>query len=306
MNVRSWIGESIDNVRTDGLAGAIESLRPVKHKVLSAGNVFYPQGTSIYEREWDLLIVLDACRYDLFLEVANEYEWINEVEEIRSLDSTTAFWMRRTFTESREVEMQNTAYICGNPFSAEELNAEDFAELLELWKYVWVDPGTVPPEAITDETIRIMRDETYDRVIAHYMQPHCPFLSRPNLSKGKDIRAFGNQDWPDVWERLREGEINEKKVWKAYQQNLKLGLSEVEVLLRNVDAEKVIITSDHGNAKGEWGVYGHPPSLPMNSLRNVPWIQTKGEDKKTRELENWKHTQTGFEREDQLHHLGYV
>ncbi|WP_433630297.1 hypothetical protein [Halomicrococcus sp. NG-SE-24] len=275
MEFQSWLANSYERIRTGGLEGAKESARPVKHKLLSVGNRFRPDGTSIYEREWDLLIVLDACRFDLFLEFTSEYNWMHTVGEIRSLDSATPYWMRKTFVDEHNPEIADTAYICGNPFSKSELNPANFGELIELWRTAWIEPGTVPPEAVTDETIRLIREKSHDRVIAHYMQPHCPFISRPELSQGKQIDKFGNQEWRDVWGLLRDDEIDLETLWEGYKENLRLGLDEVDSLLSNVDADRVIVTSNHGNGIGEWGVYGHPPNLPLKNLRRVPWLKHK-------------------------------
>ncbi|MFC7202646.1 hypothetical protein ACFQJC_03910 [Haloferax namakaokahaiae] len=281
-------------------------MQPVKYKALSGGNLIRPSGTSIYDEDWDLLIVMDACRYDLMKEVSGDYGWANNLDNIWSVDSTTAFWMRRTFTRDRLTEMKNTAYICGNPFSKSELEANEFAELIELWRSAWTDPGTVPPEAVTDETIRLMREEEHERVIAHYMQPHCPFISAPELSKGKELDKFGNQDWRDVWERLGDGGLKFDDVWHGYRENLRLGLDEVSELLRNVEAKKVVVTSDHGNSTGEWGVYGHPPNLPLTNLRKVPWIETTATDSGERSPNEWLEKNTGISRQEQLSALGYA
>lgn len=306
MDARSWLNDSYSRIRTQGVDGAVESLRPVRNKILSVGNVLHSEGTSIYDREWDLLVVLDACRYDLFCDITHEYEWIKEVDQIRSVNSTTALWMRRTFVSENADQMRNTAYVCGNPFSESELESRDFADLIELWRTAWQDPGTVPPEAVTDETIRLMREGSHERVIAHYMQPHCPFISRPELSQGKDIDAFGDQQWRDVWEKLRDDDVSIDDVWEGYRENLVLGLDEVSELLANVDAERVVITSDHGNAIGEWGVYGHPPNLPLKNLRMVPWVETTAQDSGERTPEEWRTTDADVDRKEQLSALGYV
>ncbi|WP_148708212.1 hypothetical protein [Haloferax sp. Atlit-12N] len=305
MDIGPWIDESIEQIRTDGYEGFKQSCRPVRNKLLSGGNLFRSSGRSIYEDDWDLLVVLDACRYDLLTEVEAEFEWLNSIQNVWSVNSTTAFWMRQTFTENRSTEIKNTAYVCGNPFSESELNPSDFAELIELWRTAWTNPGTVPPEAVTDETIRLMRNEEHDRVIAHYMQPHCPFIPSPELSKGKDVTKFGNQDWRDVWEMLRDGDVELEDVWRGYRDNLRLGLNEVTDLLQNVDAEKVIVTSDHGNSTGEWGVYGHPPNLPLTNLRKVPWIETTARDLGERSPGNWLKADSDLDRDEQLAALGY-
>jgi hypothetical protein len=304
MDVAGWARESVSHIRSDGVDGVGESLRPVYHKSLQGVARLRDPGTPIYEREWDLFVVVDACRLDLMREVAPAYEFADDIGTIRSLDSTTAVWMRKNFAPEYAAEMSETAYVCGNPFSAEELDAESFETLDEVWREVWAEPGTVPPEAVTDRAIRAARRRHPERLIVHYMQPHCPFLSRPELTRGKRRDRFGNQDWRDVWEKLRDGDLDRDEVWAGYRENLELALNEVSVLLRNIDAETAIVTSDHGNALGEWLVYGHPPTMPHDCLRVVPWIETTATDEETREPATHM-TDDTVNRDEQLAALGY-
>ncbi|WP_053772543.1 hypothetical protein [Halorubrum tropicale] len=88
--------------------------------------------------------------------------------------------------------------------------------------------------------------------------------------------------------------------------NLRLALDEIELLLENVEAETVVITSDHGNALGEWLVYGHPPTMPMDCLRVVPWIETTAADRGEYEPEIEPGVDHETDREEQLAALGYV
>lgn len=44
---------------------------------------------------------------------------------------------------------------------------------------------------------------------------------------------------------------------------------EVDVLRENLDAEQLVITSEHGQAFGERKVYGHPCRVPINASRTV-------------------------------------
>lgn len=306
MGVATWACDSARRIRTKGLRGAVESARPVKYRLLSETDRFYPSGTSIYDYEWDLLVVLDACRLDLMMEVADEFDWIESVNSVRSVNSATRFWMQDTFTKKWESEMEDTAYVCGNPFSETELRCDDFARLIELWKTAWTEPGTVPPEGVTDETVRLMRNDSHDRVIAHYMQPHCPFVSTPELCGTKRLDTFGNQDGKDIWAKLRDGDVELERVWEGYLENLRIGLNEVETLLSNVDAETVVVTSDHGNATGKWWVYGHPGNLPFDSLRIVPWIRTVARDTEEYSPKNWLESESAIDREEQLSALGYA
>ena len=58
----------------------LRSLHPV-------GNL--RQGENIFTSDWDLCIVLDACRYDLLLEVAGEYSFLSDPTSKISVDSKT-------------------------------------------------------------------------------------------------------------------------------------------------------------------------------------------------------------------------
>jgi len=306
MDVTGWVSESVSRIRSDGVAGAKESLRPVYHKGLQLFSYLRAPGTPIYERDWDLLIVVDACRIDLMREVASNYDFIDGVTDFRSRDSMTRTWMKKNFISEYTEEMAETVYVCANPFSKEVLTAEDFSGLYQVWEYAWEDPGTVPPRAVTDRTVEIARTYDTDRIIAHYMQPHCPFVPRPDLTGGKRLERFGNQEWDDVWMKLRAGELTYDEVWQAYRENLELVLDDVGLLLENVDAETAVITSDHGNALGERGVYGHPPMMPMDCLRNVPWIETSATDRETHEPETDVETDVSVDRREQLSALGYT
>jgi len=138
------------------------------------------------------------------------------------------------------------------------------------------------------------------------MQPHCPFISRPNLTQGKRLERFGNQEWDDIWQKLQAGKVSHEEVWAGYRENLELALDDIELLLENVNAENVVISSDHGNALGEWFVYGHPPTMPLDCLRVVPWIETTATDRGTHEPETEYQTDVETDREEQLAALGYV
>lgn len=306
MDVTEWITQSRERVRDRGMEGVRDSLRPVYNKGLSQYSRVKDSGTPIYDREWDLLVILDACRLDLMQEVAGSYPLVENIDVFRSLDSTTKFWMKKNFVRRYADEMRETTYVCGNPFSDSMLSADSFHELNEVWRRAWEEPGTVPPRAITDETIRAMRSSGSDRVIAHYMQPHCPFIPRPELSAAKSLERFGNQRHRDVWGRLRDGDLTREEVWEGYRLNLELGLDDVSLLLRSVDADRVVVSSDHGNALGELGVYGHPPNMPHDCLRNVPWIETTATNDGEYEPETELSEEVERSTDEQLAALGYV
>jgi len=77
---------------------------------------------NIFSLEWDLCVVIDACRYDLFESISGEYDYIKETTPFTSADSMTPRWMERTFVDSYRDELANTTYVCGNPFGERWVN----------------------------------------------------------------------------------------------------------------------------------------------------------------------------------------
>ena len=151
--------------------------------------------------DWDYCLVLDACRYDVFSRVYDEY-LDGHLEKRRSIGSSTPEWASRNFTGEHDI-----AYFSGNPFinnlgiplselkwgaSCEyEWTASDhISQVFDVWKTGWDDDlGTVPPEGIT-RAFRENREaaDRAERTVLHYMQPHAPYLSRGKGQKLKQIQ----------------------------------------------------------------------------------------------------------------------
>lgn len=239
------------------------------------------QGTNVYDRDWDVLVVMDTCRADALQEVADEYEFLpEEVDTITSVGSKTREWMAHTFTEERSDAVADTLYVTYNPNSEDALSAEPFCSLYEVWRTAWyADAGGVPASAVTDHAITAAREHAgeYDRLIVHYKEPHQPY---PEL-EGFDAHSPKDDDANDrsgVFGSLIEGDHTHEEVWNGYLDHLRSGLDEVERLLDNVDGQRVAITADHGDCFGEWGLYGHPGSAPVPELVRVPWVETAASD----------------------------
>ena len=106
------------------------------------------------------------------------------------------------------------------------------------------------------------------------------------------------------WEYLKEtGDI--ETVWNAYLDDLRYVLDDVETLLNNVDAERVVISADHGDAFGEYGMYGHNTGSLHPKVRYVPWITTTAENKDTYQPRDWE-TSSDISAEERLKQLGYI
>ena len=58
-----------------------------------------PRGTNIYERDWNALMILDACRVDLMRDVSDEYPFFDGMKVVKSVGSMFQEWMAKTFTQ---------------------------------------------------------------------------------------------------------------------------------------------------------------------------------------------------------------
>jgi len=285
----------------------------------------YPLGTNIYEREWDLLLVLDACRVDALREVAPEFEFTESVDDIWSVGSSSHEWLCKTFTQEYLDDIQETAYISTNPntpptfrdgvrpprtYPAPLQRADwgvveqsDFGLLRQIHRHDHEDKfETIAPDLVTDHAIHAGRTADMERMVVHYFQPHRPYIADAYAG---DRAVTPVEDQP--WTALREGTVEQSEVWELYLDNLRLVLQSVERLLENCDAKDVVITADHGDLFGELGIYGHPEGLVHPNLKKVPWVETTAVDKRTSEPDvDVARQETEVEVEEQLEQLGYI
>lgn len=260
------------------VAGVSEGFRLAYTGAWRARGLLSSRGVPVYEREWDVLVVLDACRADLMAEVADRYPFTSR-RTTDSVASCSPEWMDKNFSSAYRDEVANTVYVTGNRYADSHVDEAEFHAVDKVYEYAWDDRGTVPPAAVTDRAIAAGRTYDADRFIVHYMQPHHPFLPTP-LAAGMaedmaDRRDFG--DLEDVWTRLRWRELSRDDVWSAYKDTLCLVLDQLRILTDNIEGD-LVITSDHGNAMGEHWMYGHPMYAPHDVLREVPWCRTAATD----------------------------
>lgn len=287
---------------TAGIRNPPKALRLVSEQLGSRLDI----GTHVYNRDWDLLIVLDACRYDLFTEFAPQhsvYDLFNTVESIYSVGGTTTEWLDKSFQRAPDEFLNDVHYVsCTifiNDFDTDRFHGVDHV-------YEWgLDPKfkQTRPEHITNETIRAARTSDAGRIVAHYGQPHAPFFS----ANGKfDSAGDGSGGTQNVWWGLRDGLFDREEIWDHYGENLLVVLDEVKTLIENTEG-KVVVTSDHGNAMGSFGVYGHPKGQLHPKVRYVPWAVAEGQGGNDYKLKSRDEMETGasLQRDELLQNLGY-
>jgi hypothetical protein len=264
-------------------------------------------GTNIYDRadEWELLIVLDACRVDALRAVAPEYDFLppaHRIESVWSLASASIEWLCKTFTTDHSHEIARTAYLSANPYAdhvfyrgvyappkaapfgwprSTPVTAGEFALLYRLYEHCCDERvNVVLPGEVTDATIAAGRANQVDadRYIAHYMQPHKPYYATA-LTEGRPL--LPSED--DPWTARRDGTLTGEDLWTLYLDTLRDALDSIAVLLRNIDAERVVITADHGEMLGTWGIGSHPTGCPHPTVKKVPWAPTTAADNGTYE-----------------------
>jgi hypothetical protein len=243
------------------------------------GPMLPTRGVNFYDREWDVLIILDTCRVDALQEVASEYNFLpTTVDSIRSVGSKTVEWMRKTFTSEYYDEMAQTAYVTFNPNSEKELDPSLFQHLEEVWQTDWnAEKGGVPPRPVTDRAITAHRKLNPDRLIIHYKQPHAPYPQFEKLDPTNELKNNAN-DRSGPFGALIEGRVTRKELIEAYLDDLRLALDDINLLLNSINADRAVITADHGECFGEYGLYGHHGWTPVPELVQVPWVITSAED----------------------------
>lgn len=240
-------------------------------------------GDAFMEKDWDNLIILDGCRYDMF-EKKNKIS--GELLKKSSLGSQSWDFMQQNFVDK---QFHDTVYITSNPFVTrlEDDTFHAVVNLLDKWDS---ELQTVPPKAVTEAAERVYSTYPDKRLIVHFMQPHYPFIGEmgkeidhKGYSKGENNHLPGET----VWSQLRNSsnKITKEEVWEAYCENLEIVLSHAQDVLDALPG-KSVITSDHGNLIGERlrplpvRGYGHPPGMPIPELVNVPWLVVDGDERR--------------------------
>lgn len=280
-------------------------------------------GTTIYDADtdWDICIILDSARAD---DMATCWpDGIAAASRRRqwSVGSCTTEWLANTFRPAYRNAIAETTLVTAHPHTetvlgengwltnpkpswlsypdAPAVDRDAFAAVVDLWRSHATTEAVVPPATMADATIEAHRT-TDGRVVAHWLQPHEPFIADAAPVDGTDI------DGP-IWDALRDGRLPVSDVRSSVRANIRLALREVQRVCTALDAT-VLVTADHGNAFGEWGgVYGHPFAWPQPTVRRVPWVvveATATRDVPTPNILNESCVDTPPT--DQLRALGYL
>jgi len=272
----------------------------------------------LMDEDWDNIIILDACRYDLF---ESENTLDGRLDYRISPASATPEFLTRNFDGE---QYHDTVYVTANPMYRTLGLGQVFHDVVDVWNDQWDEKQqTVKPESMAEATATAYERYPNKRIISHFMQPHYPFIGSLANKLGKHsgyefayrevMEEEASRDNPTVWERLEAGEVSRELVWDAYVENLAVALPHVQTFLELFD-ERTVVTSDHGNLLGEKPhpfaapVYGHPRGLRHEHLCKVPWLVIAGEERKdvVKEKPTEQTPDSSDDVADRLADLGYV
>lgn len=249
----------------------------------------YGKGIDVMDRDWDYLIILDACRYDIFEEII---DIDGQLTPVISKGSHSKEFASKHFADNN---FYDTVYVTANGYGA-RIGENCFHDLIftdEIGSVPDIDVLHSTKKGLAPNTVYNSALKTYNknpnkRIIIHFMQPHNPYFGdkarelRENLEKeGVIVEArepkkiegdrTGKDTVPGLGAALRSGYITEKELREVYVENLEFVLEYVKDLTNEIQG-KIVVTADHGEHLGENNKVGHPAYTYTEELRKVPWL----------------------------------
>lgn len=218
----------------------------------------YPEGKNqkshIHSLNWNILIILDACRYDYFTKYYSRY-LEGDLKKVITPATHTSPWRKKVFGGRK---WNDIVYVSANPFinSRVEVNGFDarkcFYKVIDVWDWGWSEElGTVHPGEVNKAAKRTIWKYPHKKIIIHYLQPHAPYLSLRNwggeplknmISKKQDkLNVLAHSfDRAKAWIRWKM--VNLFGMEKVSKMRKLLGLPPlcaIDAALRNVGPEGV-------------------------------------------------------------------
>ena len=252
---------------------------------------------------WDVLVYLDACRYDIFKQVYKDIIGGNLDKAISPARHTLEYF-EKMFPDIYEDIVYVSANallnskgivfgIGGNSYDA----SKHFHKVIDVWEVGWDERiQTVHPKEVNKHATVAFCIYPKKKVILHYVQPHAPYicykgygtkaLIRKQYSKSRLLefimRHIKHETLWKIADRFgalpTDGvgylwkEVGRDGIIKGYTEDLKLVLRYVKQLMDKYPKKKFVITSDHGERLGEKGNYGHHHTGGYDKeIIEVPW-----------------------------------
>jgi hypothetical protein len=145
------------------------------------------------EEQWNVAIILDACRYDVFKDLYRHYLRTGRLER-RLGASDTLDWLHTVFNSNKT---KNTVYVSAHPgINSKDIpwgrfNAcEKFYKVYDAWLSGWDwDIGSALPSEVAKTAIQAINEHRDRRIIIHFIQPHFPYRKAPCPSTYSDLKS---------------------------------------------------------------------------------------------------------------------
>lgn len=251
---------------------------------------------SFRENDSYLLIVLDACRFGEFSSIYESY-FTGDLKKAWAAGHNTFQYVRRCWSDEYSEVVYNSG---ATPINSHDTLSEDsglwsryqgyrprnhIGTIVDVWNSDWApELGTCPPGPVADHTIMAIEDGSQN-VVAHFFQPHAPYVGKPESGEFRLLGHANNKnasprnnepvDKP-IWTAVRHGDITDDELRKAYCANLEAALTHAcRVVKAGIEADlPVVVTADHGEALGEYGMYAHTKA-PNPYVRVIPWLEVQ-------------------------------
>ena len=150
----------------------------------------------LMNEQWDIAILLDACRYDVFKEVYKKHLPLGTLEKKLGA-SDTLDWLHSVFEGNGVTDVM---YVSAHPgingvgvpwgrFNA----SEHFYKVCDAWLSAWNwNVGTSLPYEVAEVAVQAMSEHPGKKTIVHFMQPHFPYRQAPCPSTYSDLNSTRN------------------------------------------------------------------------------------------------------------------
>ncbi len=277
------------------------------YRLIKSGIIYRKnEGTYIMDEGWDNLIILDACRYDVFSEFYQKNEIHKGILESRiSRGADTTSFLIENFKRHNKAQLDEIVYVAANPF-VNKLLEDVFFKIIPIWKFGWNENyGTVLPSTVYRYALDAYMRYPDKKIIVHFLQPHYPYLS---LKKGdesleilrksvleqkevgkskKTVDPLFTRNITDVYSRFTR-----KEHLTLYKKNLEFVLPYVNNLA-DLFPGTTVVTADHGESFGEFihplipiKLFGHTGSIRTKVLTEIPWLIIRPEDKNKKKIQS--------------------
>lgn len=234
--------------------------------------------------DWDVVIVLDACRWKTIDDVC---EW--PFDKARSPGTTTRQWLK----EARDSGIFEGAHIVsgqGQYETVDDLGASSI-DLTPFHNEYDRRLQTVLPSVVLDRADDA-QDQGKTPLVAHVLPPHAPYIAkvgdewvlteptvdiwkRPSGSEGSVV-STDEKEFLSPQVAMATGYVDMDRARAGYRASVQSTWEVVSEYIGQWVGEglTVVLTADHGETLGtlrDLGLHGHPSRCHIKPLTEVPF-----------------------------------